>query len=509
MTPSCQGGGRRINLFSARLFMAAFLSFRKKIGLRRRAGIIAGVDPGNPFDPGKVIYESGAGSPRSKEIDRALAVSDAWIHQGIRAVTASEAGFSASNPEIPGVLFTKGEQALFYPPKSIILNSRKPKAMTPHDPWIVVSRKMFQASDAAGPVHVVSYGERQYELAWRMAAGARRPCLVICPDILPWMSHHDHGSGFERTYRDFIDSGPTLFASPFSPGALPPRRTKGIIRDILAVEAADPVWAAEVRSGGILESLTEKALRSGCRVHAAVFPKVKKGNAGARLLMKAGAAPFEVSELEGEEPLKVKPECTRKIGALELDGRLMHFTRARPGPWPGQSIYDYYGSLLNGEPGAAHTGYDALKRILEEKLVRGSGLMTRGKVPVVSFTSLGAVSLGRLMRWRTSLARWTVEPYGLAVDKRALRRLGAQPVIYGDEEVLSKIPENARFRFQMQGRDGEAWRAEKEWRLKGNLDLSLLEPRQLCVMVPGAREAEEIESLFGLQTVILFPGAES
>jgi len=65
---------------------------------------------------------------------------------------------------------------------------------------------------------------------------------------------------------------------------------------------------------------------------------------------------------------------------------LIHYTRACPGPWPGQKIMDYCRSLVRGDKDSMHTAFDTLMRIIRERRIRGGARLTRGNCPVVSFT---------------------------------------------------------------------------------------------------------------------------
>ena len=223
-------------------------------------------------------------------------------------------------------------------------------------------------------------------------------------------------------------------------------------------------------------------------------------------MLDAGATPFSggLARAATTTPQEQVFQSVTPAALPDLAGRLIHFTRACPGPWPGEGLFEYYGALLRGDQGAAHTGFDSLKRILKEKLIRGGSLMTRGRTPVVSFTSLRPESLPRLIKWRPSLARWTMAPYGLSLDKQALRRLGALPVVYGNAETWDRLPARHRFRFQMEGTGGPVWRSEREWRLPGALDLGLLDPGDMIVLVPSPAEVREIETDFGIRAKALF-----
>ena len=180
-------------------------------------------------------------------------------------------------------------------------------------------------------------------------------------------------------------------------------------------------------------------------------------------------------------------------GGLETiawDRYLCHYTRPCPGPWPGQSHRDYLDSLLKGEASCGHNALDTLERILREGRIRGSHRLVRGVDAVVSWTSRPPWDLGKMRRWNRGLMRWTFEPYGIAVNRRDLRRLGAKPAVYGPTRLYQELSPEERYRFQLQGSTGMSWKLEREWRLLG--DLALAEEMDAFVFVPEEADAEQL-----------------
>jgi hypothetical protein len=176
---------------------------------------------------------------------------------------------------------------------------------------------------------------------------------------------------------------------------------------------------------------------------------------------------------------------------LARDRYLYHYTRPCPGPWPGQSYHDYLDSLLEGEKSCGHNAPDTLERILREGRIRGGHRLVRGVDAVVSWTSRPPLDLTEMRRWNRGLMRWTFEPYGIAVNRRELRRLGAKPAVYGPAQLYQELPPEERYRFQLQGSTGMSWKLEREWRLLG--DLTLHARMDVFVFVPTASDAEELE----------------
>ena len=172
---------------------------------------------------------------------------------------------------------------------------------------------------------------------------------------------------------------------------------------------------------------------------------------------------------------------------------LYHYTRASAGPWPGETYPEYLLNLLDERPLSGHSALETLIRILQEGLVRAGSKMVRCKAEVISWSSHPPGELFEMRKWNRGLARWTVEPYGIAVRRDILRSLGAKPAIYGGEQVYSRIAESERFRFQLSGSDPAAnWRVEREWRVPGSLALGKIEPSGVFAFVQTTEEKEKL-----------------
>jgi hypothetical protein len=122
---------------------------------------------------------------------------------------------------------------------------------------------------------------------------------------------------------------------------------------------------------------------------------------------------------------------------------------------------------------------------------------------VVSFTERLPRELNAIIRWRPGLIRWSFELYGVGVPRETLKRLGARPVVYCREGEFSDAGDEDRPFLQVQKPDGTEWSDEKEWRLRGNLDLELLPLEELVIAVPSFQEAEIIEEKFGHRVICL------
>ena len=177
---------------------------------------------------------------------------------------------------------------------------------------------------------------------------------------------------------------------------------------------------------------------------------------------------------------------------------LYHYTRACPGPWPGQSHEEFLLSLLRGDGLSGHTVLDTLIRIVLEEKIRASLKLVRGEQAVVSWTSRPPMELDSMRRWNRALIRWTFEPFGVAVKRSSLRQMGAKPVIYAPESVYSRLTPSQRFRFQLHRPPRCSWKVEREWRLPR--DLLLDRPpvdRNWFLFVPGPADAQRLSGHLG------------
>jgi len=477
-----------------RLVLAALLSRRRELSHDERAAIIAGfpakttaIDPDigmclaeidRELNRLNIIPASGSPWPSPRQLERGMAEARAWLDEGVFILTRDELRpVSETAVGLPPFFFARGSRPALGSPLTAILNSRKPRRVNPEDGWISVTRKLAEKAAEQGHGFVSSLGNYSYELLCRLARLTDSPTLVVCPDVLPFMLGRDKIRAFLSEYGGLFTPERTLFLSPFTPGRLPSEKDRAVIRDECVANIASRVFVGEIRPGGNMARLAGLAENA-----VLIRPTLDKP------LKTPGRS---VGKRPAEGP--VKPALI--LSDLETESYLFHFTRSCPGPWPGQTRPEFYQALLDGGEGAAHTGFDALVRILKEKTVRASGRLIRGGASVVSFTGESLSGSPELIRWRPGLIRWTFEPYGLAVPEDILVELGAVPVIYGGEETWKALPDREKFRFQYHHPPVTDWSLEKEWRLPGDLDLSQIPADRIRVIAVRPAEAEFITAL--------------
>ena len=192
---------------------------------------------------------------------------------------------------------------------------------------------------------------------------------------------------------------------------------------------------------------------------------------------------------------------------IDLDDYLIHWTRRRTGPWPGQSRDDFLDDLIFGFNASDHRRIAALCRILASGILIGDSQLCRANVPVVCFSDINVDQVIEKRVFRSHLSRWDFEPCGIAVRKDSLQPFGAKPVIYGDDEAWGSLGDNERPYFQLanscSGKNQIDWTQEKEWRIAGNLDLKSLGVEAAFLFAESYQEAELVASLSRWPVVVL------
>jgi hypothetical protein len=504
----------------AALFAAAILSSHRDLDVRTRVKIISHV-PAFDLESDKearnalkIAFHS-AGIPVSRNFTSArlaaAAVSaEQWLAKGIFVVS----GRSLVTPErcaqhIPEVVFACGDRSIASSGAAAILNSRKPRRVSPGDGWITDTRSLVRYAEQAKLIVVSSYGNISYSMVSRLVLG--RPMIAVCDDVLPFMFPARSEEFFSK-YGDLFQWDSTLFISPFPPGTNLPREIRSAERDLVVAALASVLLVAEIRPDGNMERIVKSAACRNIKVIRYYDCKTKLLTEGDENLP---IPPFDkwgqgrslnanwhkaVAPAQPVVDGKLPPLCAAVPTFTEVAGKtryLIHYTRSCPGPWPGQTVAEYCLSLVEGCERSAHTGFDTLLRILGENLVRGSSRLTRRAHRVVSLTECTPEEISTLTRWRRSLIRWSFEPYGIAFPKDDLFKLGALPVIYAVEAAFQDLSADLQHLFQLQGRNSTDWSAEKEWRVPGDVVLNEALLRKMVVIVSSEEEAAIIADQFG------------
>lgn len=519
---------------SAALFVAALLASRTGMAHTQWAPVVASVKPFDIHSVGEAsdglaeaLRCSGtevllSRSPRESALKAAASQAEEWIRQGVRVVKRGDGGSLGNEDDrFPLILFSRGDLSLLDRPAAAVLNSRKPKKITPNDAWLRDTVKLARYALDENLSLVSSYGTAQYALVTFLGRGSS--LIAVCPEVLPFMQPRSHRCRFFRENAGLFLTRNTLFLSPFLPGRPLSRATRAAERDQLIGALAEVLLVADIRSGGNMEAVLEQARTKGKRIigggevikavskvrisqRGPEVPRPTQGSTRCDSAFRPGEE--QTSEFLATDPRRsfarvIEDSQEHALEAEELPfGRrsvvgevpggglfLVHYTRGCQGPWPGQTPGKYFKSLVETTPDAAHTAFDTLRRILREQLIRGSHRLTRGSTPVVSFTDCMPEELAMLPRWRTGLVRTWFEPYGIAIRRERLLRLGVERVVYGDESVYGAMAPEKKHLFQFFKPSGKDWSAEREWRLKGNLRLDGFDSSDLIVIVRTEAEA--------------------
>jgi hypothetical protein len=266
--------------------------------------------------------------------------------------------------------------------------------------------------------------------------------------------------------------------------------------DAALIALADRVDAVYVRRGGRIAACLQQQLsvRNDCTVRVGIT--MDRGDAVRELIQQGaigwllvGDAPSELVKsncLPGNPRLWLGDQTDDEWG--RTDGQwLIHCTRARIGPWPGETERQYRDSMLLGEATSAQRGpLDALMRIIRSRRIVASARSSRQDQPVVCFSALPLQQFLALRCFRSHLGRWDYEPFGVAIRISAARQRGVQPVVYGSPKERDSLPADEQFRFHPRGTKVD-WSQEREWRSPQSIDLGSLDPRNVRVFALGTK----------------------
>jgi hypothetical protein len=129
--------------------------------------------------------------------------------------------------------------------------------------------------------------------------------------------------------------------------------------------------------------------------------------------------------------------------------------------------------------------------------IRGSSWRIAEKTSMVAFTELSPLDSIPLMRWRPRWARWSFEPYGIAIRREIAEQLGARPVRYVSDKEWRSLSLDERPFAHGEGEDGE-WPAEREWRMAGDVDLRAISTEGLRIIARHSTEIGLLDNVRGI-----------
>lgn len=178
---------------------------------------------------------------------------------------------------------------------------------------------------------------------------------------------------------------------------------------------------------------------------------------------------------------------------------LTHFMREPDGAWPDETQEEYVRWLCSAAAYERRDDVSTLRRILSQRQILGSGRFIRGGTPAVCWTALPPHAVANLRGWRKGLRRWNFTPYGIAIRRSVLEQRGARAVRYSREDELAAARSDEAVFMQIANSGAYDWTLEKEWRTRGNLDLTTLPAGDVIVLTHSQTETAAIEKEFRVQ----------
>ena len=364
--------------------------------------------------------------------------------------------------------------------RCLILISRLPHKVSAEEPWLDAVRRAAAFAVENNWTIISSAGSLGWDyISWY--AGRLGANVWI---VLPSMTASEFTKECERLLiRLRLNQGRTSLLMPLIEGKLKKTDRLGI-RDQLCLSFSSHRLPVYLRKKGNWESLIERTEEVDRR-----FQVDSAGNCV-------------------ESWRKEKSWMALTVNK-QWEDYLIHWTRGIYGAWKGEIEADYFEALTSAHSGNPRDGFATLDHIAGTGILRGEGRMIRDGVPVISFSSLSPVEAMKKIEFRSTLGRWSFEPYGIALPRETLERLGTKRVIYGDKELFNRLSPEDRPFYQYQGSGkpvdkpscaedmktgAKNWREEDEWRIAGDIDLMSLKD-ELILITPTEEEAKRMREL--------------
>ncbi len=189
-----------------------------------------------------------------------------------------------------------------------------------------------------------------------------------------------------------------------------------------------------------------------------------------------------------------RPVASKFLWLTDIDPNryVSHFTRRQKCGWLDEGEAKFLDSLLFGGSNPERGPLATLFRIVLQRQLISNNRLTRDSSRVVCFTNRALSEFEQLRSFRSHLARWDFEPYGIAIDRSVLIAAGGRPVEYGTEVDWLRMPAERRPFFQLGEPGKSSWEFEDEWRYVGDFDLGKIAADQVIVFVANEKDAREI-----------------
>lgn len=287
-----------------------------------------------------------------------------------------------------------------------------------------------------GGVLVGSFGAVHWDLQLALAAKYAVPVeLILLPEV---------PEGFvESQFENLIISNLIRAKSPLE-------------RDQLVMNSVDQIYPIWCRLGGTMNRLLKD-----------VVPSIIDRS-------------FECSDFKFHGNCKAElPDMADSL-AMIPENYLWHWTRTCDEPWPNETVGEYCSDLICHDS-YFHTALNTLRRIIDSRMIIGSGKSIRAKEPVVSFTENHPSQMVDHFVWRMGRHRMNFEPYAIGFPREILESRGVVPVRYGEKGSWDSMEK------------ADQWISEQEWRFRGDFEFSDL-LKQMVVIVRDESELTGLSS---------------
>ena len=278
-------------------------------------------------------------------------------------------------------------------------------------------------------------------------------------------------------------------------------------RDLIVSQMADQLWILSLRRTGSLAEILFRRLKDSTFAPGSVRLLCGNGLVSeelARPLQELGAVCWYLTSKDTEAKSEARPSTpicpagstARGIEDLDESEWLTHCTRKAALHVSAKAEAEQIEKLVLSEANDC-SPFESLLRIVSEGRLRASSEGIRGDFSVVCFSARSLSELLSHRTWQKHRTRWDFEPYGICLRKESLRKLGAGPVKYGNDDTWTQLAEEKRAWFQKsESQIGDRivdWTKEMEWRTVGDIELTQFGSADAFAFVPTQEEAAKLQ----------------
>ncbi len=363
-----------------------------------------------------------------------------------------------------------------------MLLSRQPVRPTRDTNWVRQTIAAGRWLKEANLGLVSSIGLQTWELLTALASDLRLQLKLY----LPVSSETSFLAQCDRIAEEFDLHLDRVEFRPVELSADAGKKVAMAARDQRIMDQADLLLPISIRRAGRMAALVSQAEQTGRPIERR----------------------FQIDYEARKVPIKREFSQLRLSNAIaQPENRyIIHWTRSVSRPWLGERKIDFYRAVLESSSWP-RSGLATLERIIHSGRLLASGRHMPDHTPTVSFSALHPCEVVPLMRWRARHGEMTFEPYGIGIDRGFVSRFGIREVEYYSRGEQPGIAATDRWRWQSSGKITD-WRAEREYRHRGDLSLEIVPRDAVALFCMTAREAERLERKHSCRVYPLFDNPE-